>query len=262
MDIVSSWQAIGEWAEVVWTALGDYFSRIENWVSAGQAIVPILISILTFTLMTRQRALQLQSVKTQLIAPVANWGERAIRTLAQCRRLAEANAGPEAEAFFRQRDSLLTSLSTEVDLGRLYFPNIPSRDFGKDKEFAFRGYRPPILDAMMFAYHVLESLKPSSVPAADAEEIFDKARRIVISELRRYTSDEIALAGRRSARRLRRSDDDGHKQVALLAQLLETHFPGLLARKDYVSWAEGEAHHDFGRGFWHRLALGKRKDAA
>lgn len=240
------------WIYGIGRAMAEFFAKPGNWASLAQSSVPIVISVVSFIFLSHQRKLQIQATRAQLIAPVAAWGERAIRTLAQCRRfvLAGANGpGTDTGEFIRQRDSLLASLSTEVDLGRLYFPNIPSRNFGKEKEFAFRGYRPPILDSMMFSYNVLEEIRPGTMPSpgdhAGAAAIFDKARRIVISELRRYTSDEIALSGGRRLRRQRNPGDDGHIQVGKLAELVETIFPDLLVEKNYVSWADGEARHDF-----------------
>lgn len=243
------------WLVRLGQAVAAFVGAPDNWAFLSEHAGTLILSLASVIFLSGQRKLQAEALRTQLIAPVTAWGDRAIRTLAVCHRLVIAeDIGPD---FDRQRDSLLASLSTEVDLGRLYFPNIPSKHMGKHKEFAFRGYRPPILDAMMFTYHVLDHLPPRNTAAshahAEAAAIFDKARRIVISELRRYTSDQIPLSGKERKRRLRDPRDDGHVQVSKLAGHLERAFPGLLERHNYVSWVDGEAR----QGFLARI-FGKR----
>lgn len=66
----------------------------------------------------------------------------------------------EAEDYFpnldRKRD-LLASLSTKIEIGRFYFPNVDKGDnFGSEKPYAYRGYRNLILDFLVFSYRLFE----------------------------------------------------------------------------------------------------------
>ena len=53
-------------------------------------------------------------------------------------------------------EHLLAKLSTQIDLGRFYFPNSErGDDKGADQPSAFRGYRNVILDTLVFYYTLL-----------------------------------------------------------------------------------------------------------
>jgi hypothetical protein len=54
---------------------------------------------------------------------------------------------------------LLAKLSSKIDMGRFYFPNIDVKDgFGKDKPRAFQGYRNLILDFLVLSYELYENV--------------------------------------------------------------------------------------------------------
>lgn len=49
----------------------------------------------------------------------------------------------------------LTKLSTLIEQGRFYFPNLNKGDhFGNNKPFAYQGYRNVILDFLVFSYQI------------------------------------------------------------------------------------------------------------
>ena len=75
----------------------------------------------------------------------------------------------------------------KVDRGRLFFPNLNPDKKGAEKEGAYRGHRPPILDALMWTYHELEALTREGGPAADDSAAYiDECRRLLVSELQAY----------------------------------------------------------------------------
>lgn len=52
---------------------------------------------------------------------------------------------------------LLSRLSTQIELGRFYFPNIDKGDkFGENKPLAYKGYRNLTLDFLVFSYQLFE----------------------------------------------------------------------------------------------------------
>ena len=74
-----------------------------------------------------------------------------------------------------------------MDRGRLFFPNLNPDRKGAEKEGAYRGHRPPILDALMWTYHELEALTREGGPASDDSAGFiDECRRLLVSELQAY----------------------------------------------------------------------------
>lgn len=55
----------------------------------------------------------------------------------------------------RTRIELLAQLSSQIEVGRFYFPNIDKGDlFGNDKPLAYRGYRHVALDFLVFSYSI------------------------------------------------------------------------------------------------------------
>ncbi|MEO6547160.1 MAG: hypothetical protein ABIN94_04150 [Ferruginibacter sp.] len=66
----------------------------------------------------------------------------------------------EAQDGFANREvkkELLANLSSKIDVGRFYFPNIDKGDgFGKSKPLAYRGYRNCILDFLVYSYRLYE----------------------------------------------------------------------------------------------------------
>lgn len=53
------------------------------------------------------------------------------------------------------RFNLLSALSSKIEVGRFYFPNIDKGDsFGVNKPFAYKGYRNLILDFLVFSYRL------------------------------------------------------------------------------------------------------------
>ena len=84
----------------------------------------------------------------------------------------------------------------------MFFPNISPNSKGAEKEGAFRGSRPPILDALMFAYYEVQALTRQGGPTADnSAEYIEDCRRLVVSELQAH------LDPRRRDEILERYDD-------------------------------------------------------
>lgn len=52
---------------------------------------------------------------------------------------------------------MLAKLSSLIESGRFYFPNIDRKDgFGKQKPIAYQGYRNVILDFLVYEYQLFE----------------------------------------------------------------------------------------------------------
>lgn len=86
---------------------------------------------------------------------VALWGSEAITTmqsLVLLLRIGESATGQSARRELLVKIAFDTS--TLVERGRMYFRNCVIDDFGRDKEPAYRGYRPRILDPLVVGHQV------------------------------------------------------------------------------------------------------------
>lgn len=71
-------------------------------------------------------------------------------------------------SFTQDRISLLSKLSSQIEIGRFYFPNVPSKEqYGKSKPLAYQGHRHAIVEFVYQFYRqanaglVFRSLKSS-----------------------------------------------------------------------------------------------------
>jgi hypothetical protein len=64
----------------------------------------------------------------------------------------------QGESFFDRRHRLRITVSTLIDRGRWFFPNIQVDDHGADKELGYRGYKHESLDGVAMAYRLLQNL--------------------------------------------------------------------------------------------------------
>lgn len=84
-----------------------------------------------------------------------------------------------------RRDELLHTslhkLSSLIDRGRWFFPNLWSDEYGQHKEPAYHGIRQPILDYLVDAYRVIETL----LKAKDNDNVLDlvHSQRMFVSEV-------------------------------------------------------------------------------
>lgn len=83
------------------------------------------------------------------------WAKEAIRAMQSVVVLC-ADWGPKLKGKHRQLElsRLAMELSCLLEQGRLFFKNEVADTYGAEKEAAFRGYRPAILDQILIAYLV------------------------------------------------------------------------------------------------------------
>lgn len=74
--------------------------------------------------------------------------------------------------FSRERNELISKLSSLIEEGRFYFPNIIRKDdFGWEKPFAYQGYRHIVLEFLVFIYDEIAVFNNTNT------ERIEKARR-------------------------------------------------------------------------------------
>ncbi len=198
-------------------------------IGAGSALVAVISALIARGETRRQRKLQTERLRQSIDAASLDWGNAAIDTLARAAMFArtrhlQANDG----GFLANKANLLVAISILVDRGRMFFPNLNPDKKGAEKEGAYRGHRPPILDTLMWAHHELEALTREGGPSSeDSAAYLDECRRFLVSELQAY------LDPRRKDEVVERYDDQDNddrgeaiaKSKALRAKL-ETRRPG------------------------------------
>ena len=204
-------------------------TNLELIIGAGSAFVAVISALIARGETKRQRKLQTERLRQSIDSASLDWGNAAIDTLARSAMFARTrNMQANDGSFLANKANLLVALSILVDRGRMFFPNLNPDKKGAEKEGAYRGHRPPILDTLMWAYHELEALTREGGPSSeDSGAYFDECRRLLVSELQAY------LDPRRKDEVVERYDDQGSddrseaiaKSQALRSKL-ETRRPG------------------------------------
>jgi hypothetical protein len=104
-----------------------------------------------------QASIKKYEVKRDYHNTIINWFSETTKILLELRSLlAESVKSPDnLKQYTELKSSLLSSLSAQIEIGRLYFPNIDKGDrFGEEKPKAFQGYRNLTLDFLVFSYNI------------------------------------------------------------------------------------------------------------
>ncbi len=79
-----------------------------------------------------------------------HWHGETVETLIKLKLLVEKKDNCD-------KIDLLVKLSSQIEKGRFFFPNIDRGDnFGKDKPFAYMGYRNLTLDLLVYSYNLFD----------------------------------------------------------------------------------------------------------
>ncbi len=212
---------------------------VEEWVAIGSAALALASLVLNWLVVRRQTQLQFETLKAEMDAEVIAWAHEAIDLVSQSVALARGRGATyAADEFARLAHETSQKLSSVADRGRLFFPNEAPEAHGQGKETAFQGYRPPILDAVVFACNRLARIDAAAAgPDQDAAEFLTKCRRLLVSEA------QNAIDPRRRGQMLRRLAvgrlDDKTSAYALSAEIgetMESLFPGYLLERRDEAW--------------------------
>lgn len=212
---------------------------VNEWVAVVSAVIALISFGLNWLVVRRQTELQYETLRAEMDAEVISWANEAIDQVSHAASLARGRGvtyGPDE--LRRLTFETCQPLSSMADRGRLFFPNESPETHGRDKEAAFQGYRPPILDAVVFASTRIGRMECAAPePDNDAAEFLTKCRRLLVSEA------QNAIDPRRRGQMLRRLAvgrlDDKTSAYALSAELgetLESLFPGYLLQRRDAAW--------------------------
>jgi len=157
-------------------------------IAIVSALVALVSAFVARGETAKQRKLQTERLRQGIDGASLDWGGAAIDTLARCAVFARTRHMHANDASFEaSRTGLLVTLSTLVDRGRMFFPNIAADKSAAGKESAYQGRRPPILDALMFPYHELHYItRDNGTSAEESAAFIDDCRRLLVSELQAH----------------------------------------------------------------------------
>ena len=213
-------------------------SNAEIVIAIASALVALISALVARGETAKQRKLQTERLRQSIDAASLDWGNASIDALARCAVFAKTRHMHANEAaFIAAKSNMMIVLSTLVDRGRMFFPNLEPGRKGAEKEGAYRGIRPPVLDALMFTYHEVEALTREGGPdSEDSAGFIDECRRLLVSELQAH------LDPRRKDEIVERYDDqslDARKQAidqaATLRGKLLTRRPNAPLDRSYAS---------------------------
>lgn len=202
------------------------------------AIVALISALVARGETAKQRKLQTERLRQSIDAASLDWGGAAIDTLARCATFARTrHMHANDAAFTAAKTNMLILLSTLVDRGRMFFPNIDPEGKGVEKESAYRGSRPPILDALMFTYREVETLTREGGPPSEAcGDFIDECRRLLVSELQAHLDprrlDEIV---ERYDDRSKENRAKAREQVSALRGKLLERRPNIVLDRGFAS---------------------------
>jgi hypothetical protein len=98
-----------------------------------------------------------------------------VRLVRECR-----DSAPEA-GFSDRLAEIRTGLSIQVERGRWFFPNVLRYEHGKAKDPAYRGLRQPVLDSIVAAFDISDSLTWDTRESFTTDLI--ATQRIFVSEI-------------------------------------------------------------------------------
>lgn len=211
---------------------------VNEWVAVGSALLALASLVLNWLVVRRQTELQYETLRAEMDAEVIAWAHDAITLVSDGAALARGRGQmyPAAE-FARLAHETAEKLSAVADRGRLFFPNEQPDRHGQDKEAAFQGFRPPILDAIVFACGRLGKLPAEGGPDTEAAEFLNKCRRLLVSEA------QNAIDPRRRKQMLQRlaigrKDDkvSAFAQASELGEAMEALYPGYLVQRRGPAW--------------------------
>lgn len=163
-----------------------------NWtlvVTVASAIFAIIGAISSHLETRRQEKIRVETLRMHVDGASIDWGSHAIDTLGRMIMFAKTRRQQtNDQSFETNKVNLMIQLSSLIERGRMFFPNIDPEKKGAEKEGAYRGHRPPILDALVFAYYELEAMSRVQGPTGEnTAAFFEECRRLLVSELQAHT---------------------------------------------------------------------------
>ncbi len=203
---------------------------LNDWISILSAIVAVASFAFNWVVVRRQMSMQYEGLKAQMEGDMMKWAHEAVDLISTGAQLARGRGRIYASGELAPRlNEIAIRLSSVADRGRLFFPNTGETLHGLEKERAYQGFRPPVLDAVIFAHMQVDRIDPRATePDTESAEFLVRCRRLFVSEA------QSAIDPRRRLRMLAELAEGGAPerafsahQAADLAQALADRYPDI-----------------------------------
>lgn len=160
--------------------------------TGGSALVAVYSAMAAKRETRKQTDLQNLRLRQSIDAAAIEWGNEAINITSKASTFAQhIPERTDQIDFNKDQDEILSTLSAIIDRGRMFFPNVDTDAKGQHKATAFRGSRPPMLDALVWAHMEIEALTlTDKYVGANSCEFIVGCRRLLVSELQIYLDPE------------------------------------------------------------------------
>ncbi|MEZ5953284.1 MAG: hypothetical protein R3C13_03165 [Hyphomonas sp.] len=199
-------------------------------IAVLSAIAAVIGAFVTSAETKKQRQLRTEQLRQSIDAASLDWGASAIEVLARAAMLARTRHLHGNEGSFQTaRAGTLIALTTLIDRGRMFFPNVDETKKGLEKDGAYRGSRPPILDAMVWVHCEINALTRDGGPTGENSAAFiDDCRRLIVSELQAHLDPRRLnqVVGRYTGQ-TRTHQSQARQRSGELRQQLLTRRPGI-----------------------------------
>lgn len=153
--------------------LRDYIALVSAVIALGAAAASVIIN--------------LRAQRRQYFAEMRKWADEACDALSAAVHACDLNPIHNDGNFFSKQHELRIALSSLVDRGRWFFPNLHHTEVGVQKDEAFRGLRQPALDLLVKAYRLVGSMSyTDQQPNLALREPLVEVKRKFISEVQNY----------------------------------------------------------------------------
>lgn len=125
--------------------------------------------------------------KKEYFTDLLKWSDESMLQLSEALHLCELDPTRMPDnKFFESRHQIRIKLSAQIDRGRWFFPNYATDQYGHAKHEAFKGFRQPVLDALVNAYQAVTELNyVDASKNVSARAAIKEAKRLFTSEIQK-----------------------------------------------------------------------------
>lgn len=158
--------------------------EIGDVISFLSAVIAVASFAFNWVVVRRQMSMQYEGLKAQMETDMMKWAQEAVDMISTGAQLARGRGRVYApEELAPRLNEIAIRLSSVADRGRLFFPNYGETVHGLEKERAYQGFRPPILDAVVFAHMQVDRIDARGAePDHQAADFLVRCRRLFVSE--------------------------------------------------------------------------------
>jgi hypothetical protein len=128
-------------------------------IDLAAALIAFVALVISIMVSRHQSRVALENLRLQRDSDIIKWSNRAVDHLCSAEMILrqEYHLFTAESEYEKARLELMRDVSSCIDQGRLFFPNLKVDKQGQDRSAAYQGYRHPVLDCLVATYRVLEN---------------------------------------------------------------------------------------------------------